>query len=249
MLKIEVKTSSEKEPEEILHDLSYVEKELSEQMKVEMQSLLRDNVDFQSSEFANKLKIPDVATELYDIHMKEIGRAINLFQTQSMPEEREQLSKILSQIVSIGINSIEGETDLADEELTEGDLNFLEGIARRVLLKDRDEAACLYKFILLLDPGYPIAWIGLAICYQEMGFQAVAEQTYEFALQLSSDYMLQIYAAEFFIIINKSERAMVILNNAKNQLISENKVESLNYIAEKIAKMIAYLDKIKTGGH
>lgn len=248
MLKIEIKTSSEKEPEEILQDLTCVENELNEQMKVEMHSFLHDNVDFQSSEFAN-FKISEMATELYDTHMKEVGRAIDLFQTQSMPEEREQLSTILSQIVSIGINSIEGETDLANGEITENDLNCLEGIARRVMLKDREESACLYKFILLLDPGYPLAWIGLAICYQEMGFQDVAEQTYEFALQLSSDYLLQIYAAEFFIIINKNERAMEILNSAKNQLINENKVEILNYIAEKIAKMIAYLDTIKTGGH
>lgn len=232
-----------------LEKLIKIEKNTSEQLKSEIQALLVDDNNLNQNLLSKNSDLKKLSTELYDHQKMEIEKTINLFKTQTFPEEKEQLEKILRKFISLGDlvadnNEVDNNEKYESNFLTDQDVDFLEQIAERVMLQNIDDATSIYKFFLLVNPFYGSAWISLAVCYQKMGFNDIAEQTYEIALKLiTSNQLLQIYAAEFFIINKKTERAREILMLIKSELIKENKINS--HMDIRVSQMLTYLDNLE----
>lgn len=248
MLEIEIKTKSTKKPEDLYNDFLNFQKKIAEEIKLQIKALLSENIDFQTSPFKSNLNsddlTQDMTTEMFESQKLEFAKALRLLNAESTPEENAELSIILGKIATAGLNAserIDVESD-SDNILTFEELDFLVQIAKRIMLESAEEATSIFKFLLFLDPGYATAWIGLAICLQEMGFNQVAEQTYEMALKLiPTDYQLRIYAAEFFILIEKYERAKEILVQTKNEIIEQNTIESFSCSYKTINEILKYL--------
>lgn len=115
--------------------------------------------------------------------------------------------------------------------ITNEDLEVLEEIAKKELVnKNIEEAEAMYRLIIQLDPTFSGAWVGYALCEQELGNLDVAEAIYELALSLMpQDYFILLFAADFYVIINQKEKAKTILENAKTELIESNSQDSYSY--------------------
>lgn len=216
-----------------------LEKKTSEELKQGILSILESN----NPAFANKPEdyVKSLPTEIYESQKTETEKVCHLLIMQTFPEEREQLASILNKLISTAVNAANNAIDDESNHILKEEVNFLEKIAERVKPQNINDAISLYRFILTLVPFYGPTWINLAICYQEMELNDIAEQIYEVALQLNPlDSLLHIYAAEFFIIIEKRERAQEILMQVKDRLTKESKEQTNLYL--KASQMLTYLE-------
>lgn len=238
-----------KSVEEIKSTMNDYSKSLNDDIKKDLESLLLKSDAFHESEFNRadviKKQVKDQAEAMLAFHQLETERAINLLLERSLQNEKSRLLEILGKITLLGVEVVKDYEINESDLLSDDDLDFLEQIAKRVILQNIEEATILYRFLITIDMSYTLGWIGLAVCYQEAGFYDIAEYTYELALKfLSFDYLLCLYASEFFILIGKHERAKEILTEAKNELINQSKIDSYTY--SQVSNMLDQIQTLKT---
>lgn len=166
--------------------------------------------------------------ELINLQIEKGKEVPQLFDQIALESEKKQVAEIFHQLAEkAATQELTSISFLVDDEA----LDFLNEIARRAVGEGKFEiAASLYQFLLQLDLSYGNGWIGLAICAHEICGEEGAQQTYELGLSLlPNDPLLAIYAAEFFILTDKKEKAMEILEPLSEKLINEGKDQGVTY--------------------
>lgn len=149
----------------------------------------------------------------------DIKRGYELFKSKAALENGEQFKAIAEKIL--------GES--SESELGIDDYIFLDEMAKNELKASNfNEASCMFRFILQLNPWYGSAWVGWALCEQKQEPE-VAYKIYELGLSIMpADYFICSYAADFFARKDK-EKALKILYDALVILAKEGRQNGYSF--------------------
>lgn len=209
--------------------------ELEEKLKLEEDDFVNFAINSLDPSFfkESKLKTREQKEEESREHIREnltlykhdIEQGIEFFKEKALDSEQYQLGEIFGKYTTLG-NEFLGKSE--GKKITIEDLEFLERIAKRSLVKNELIAAsCMFRFLLQMQPLYGPAWVGWAVCEQEHGNFDVVEQLYEAALLIiPNDFFVRYYAAEFYKLINKTEKAKEILQGTLEILSQDGKENS-----------------------
>lgn len=168
--------------------------------------------------------------KLMEFFKTDVKKGFELFEQKVLPFERKRLFIIANKLESTVSILVENSASIP-QEIEIADLEFLEEIAKRVYTaKNYPEASCMFRFIIQLNPVYSPAWIYWAMCETIQNHHEIVDQIYDMGLQfLSEDYLIRIYASEYYIKTNRQEKAREILLAAKDSLINEGMQASYTY--------------------
>lgn len=223
-------------------ELKNAEKSISEPVKMQIQLVMLENLDL-----SNKITIDDLnnfSSKIFEI--VETLKGDDLTEEESSTEEpdelsdKEELSDTLSKVMAIGVQAIESEMSF-DQEAADTSKNDLPEENKKSEKQNMDETS-IYKFLLCMNPKYVPAWVKLAKSYQDMGLNDVAEHVYAGALNFIDDNLLRVYAAEFYIMIGRVEKAKELLTDVRKGLVQENKDDRQNPLYDKVSKLLFFID-------
>ncbi len=190
--------------------------------------------------------------KLLELFKTDVKKGFDIFEQKALPIEHERLEEIFNHLNSIvstvigkeihATNEVPSEEEIAQAQKTADDnLEFLESIASRVYAaKDYEDASCMFRFIIQVDPLYSPAWVEWAFCEQAQGHDEVVDQIFEMGINfLPHDYLIRIYAAEYYLKTNRKDKAREILEIAKAQLDEAREQESHTY--KKIQQLLTMI--------
>lgn len=169
----------------------------------------------------------------------DVSKGFELFEQKAFPFERDRINQINNKLASIVKALANGSGKVQEIEVEE--LEFLEEVAKRVYsAKDYPEASCMFRFIIQLNPVYSPAWVQWALCETIQKHNEIVDQIYSMGMQmLAHDYLIRIYACDYYIKTNRNEMARDILHSAKENLIQDNEQDS--YTFKRINQLISLL--------
>lgn len=187
---------------------------------------------------ASKAEAMQQIDTLLELFKTDVKMGFEIFEQKALPIEQERLAEVfshLNQIVSavIGKDIPKAQEQTEEEaakaqEIADENLEFLENIASRVYAaKDYPEASCMFRFIIQLDPIYSPAWVEWALCEQAQNHDEIVDQIFEMGISfLPHDYLIRIYASEYYIKTGRKGKAHEILETAKTELIDAREQDS-----------------------
>lgn len=154
--------------------------------------------------------------------------ALDFYRVECSPKNQQHLGDILGKIVSV-VNTYAGIEGF--NPITEEDCEFLEEMAKARLIREiYNEASCMYRFIVKINPLFSEAWVGWAVCEEEQRHMEVVDYIYQIATELLPfDYYLCLFAADFYISTDRKEKAKALLEKAKEQLEANHMESSKTY--------------------
>ncbi len=166
--------------------------------------------------------------ELMVFAHRDTEKAVELFLNECLPEERLKVEEIFFKAVS-RLGEITGKFDA--HSITLEECECLEEIAKRKLIgHDYYNGSHMYRFIIQLNGFFSEAWVGWALCEQELGNWEAVDLIYQMALEfMPYDYYIILFAADFYISINRKEKAIAILEKGKQQLITDHLENSQSF--------------------
>lgn len=158
---------------------------------------------------------------------KDIVNGYQLFLAKTTPEEKKTFTNLMSNLYALANTYIQ-KKPLNFEKINIDDFSFLEEIAKRELIaRNFNEASCMFRFIIQLNPVYSMAWVGCALSEYEQKNIETAEQIFELGMQiLPEDLFIPLYAAQFFIITQQLHKALTILQTAKEKCLEKGMEKS-----------------------
>jgi tetratricopeptide (TPR) repeat protein len=188
---------------------------------------------------ASKAEAMQQIDKLLELFKTDVKKGFEIFEQKALPIEQERLAEVFNHLNSIVSTVVGKDIHNVKEEQTEeeaaqaqkvadANLEFLESIASRVYgAKDYEEASCMFRFIIQLDPLYSPAWVEWALCEQAQDHDEVVDQIFEMGINfLPHDYLIRIYASEYYIKTNRKDKAREILEIAKTELVEAREQES-----------------------
>jgi len=159
----------------------------------------------------------------YERFVQEMQEAFLLFIENIHIEESAQLDSIMQKL-SLHQSKHIHKNLKKKVSLTSEDYRFLAEIAKR-RFRDRhlNDASSMFRLIILLNPLYTPAWIGIALCLQERGELEELDKLYQMAFPLCiASPIFCLCAAKHFVARGKTYEAKEICQAALQQAHREN---------------------------
>lgn len=190
---------------------------LADEQNATMQELKGEYADLWAglSSFKDPKKAMETAEKEADIAVDafhlDIERGAECYLKYAHEKESKSLGVVFGKLHSYILNKA-GVGPL--NPLTVEDMELLDTIATRVLGENHhQEASCMWRFILQLDPHYSRAWVGWAVSELEMKNTEAVEFIYQLGLTLlPRDAYLAAFAADFYAAEGKKEQATAVLD-------------------------------------
>lgn len=169
----------------------------------------------------------------------DISKGLGLFRQKAHKTEQDQLRQTWAKVITY-VRAIEVGNNLT-ELLSPADLQFLEQIAKRELMdKQYEDASCMFRFLIQISQQYSSAWVGWAVCEQELVHFDNVDSIYEMGMALLPyNFFIRIFASEYFIATDRKERAREILQRCLEALAQADQKQ--NQIYEEISTLLATL--------
>lgn len=179
---------------------------------------------FKSMEVA-EAQAKEQIEKMVKTYKEEISKATQLFIAKMRSEEEDAVFDVLRGLMDympMGANA--GKRVSMDPKKAQ----VLEVIAKRELdTENYADASTMYRFIIQVAPNYTPAWVGWAAAEEAQGNKEVVEGILVMSLRtMPDDPFVAISAARFFMATERNERAIEVLEKAKDNLVRANKQHS-----------------------
>lgn len=183
-----------------------------------------------------KLKID----QYLDNFKKDINKGLILFIQNALKTEQPRLREIWQKIAT----SLHATNEVNKQKsIVSTDCEFLETIAKRLIISNQTEnASCMFRFILQINPSFSSAWVGWAISESAQNNLEIADWIYEMGMAwLPQDHFLSFFAAKYFSATDRKEKALEIIQGSLNRLNEAGEQNSQAY--QEMSKLLETLNK------
>jgi tetratricopeptide (TPR) repeat protein len=179
------------------------------------------------SEQAIRAEIEREIDKDLEIHKNDLKHAFNLYHANLLPSQQNRWEQFINKMQRISPSIQQENISIPEEDqLNPEDLQFLEEIANIEVEKGNySDAACMYRFLVKIEPNYSLGWTCWANCEMALGNVQRAEMIYELVLEsMPGDNFIRTFVANFYIGSGKNDKAKALLKEAIESM-SQNEDE------------------------
>lgn len=176
-----------------------------------------------------------VDAALKEFHGNLITGMTLLTEKASQPE-RVIIDRILDNVLKPSAKKA-----ISDEWIAEG--RVLVHIAgREVAAGNFKNALAMFQFIICLFPGLGSAWVGLAVCEEELGNKDKAAAIFTLGMDsLPNNYFVHLHAAVFFSACGDQEKVKEITQRIQQMLYQEQDSECSMHVSKDVKQILSQI--------
>lgn len=184
--------------------------------------------------------------QMFSAMYVDLKRGVECYVQKALPDEKARLLKTFGKISAISKAFAEKTTPVP---LDEEDYALFDTMATRTFAENQfQEASCMWRFVIQLQPENSRAWVGWAIAEQMNREIESVEYIYRMGLELLPyDVYLALFAVDFYLSQNHPEKARDVINKAMEARrgVEGVKAEVSDELEKKLAEIQQYEKGVK----